>query len=530
MQQDTPTTSRPFAYMASLDALSLEEQLLAVVNLSTDPIFFKDQDLRYQIINPAAAALAGITAEGAIGKTDMELFSAEIGREIGEIDRFVMEGSVPFTYEQIRIVNGEERTFQTTKIPYRTQDGTILGIVGISRDITPHVEMERSLAESEMRFHQMFELSPDGILIIDVDTKEILDCNTAACRMNGYERHELIGQPIDIVNYPLDINPQAFSHSELSPFELDVSGGHKAYVDLIKKHGFLRYHTYHRRKDGAKFPVEVSTTIMSIAGQDVLVGFDRDISDRIKAEQQKLEQERLQAALAKEQELSGLKSQMMARVSHEFRTPLTVMLSSIEFLENYSDRMTETQQRDKRTQIKTMIGHMTEMMDDLQYVVAGEIDTLKYEPQPVNLPLLCADIVQRMQQTVGQHHQFECDISSGLNEVESDPFLLRMILTNLLSNAVKYSAVGSSVRLLASRDEGGHIKLQICDEGIGIPVAERERIFEAFFRGSNFDERPGLGIGLSLVTNAVKAHNAHIDFTSSVGSGTCFTVTLPPSA
>lgn len=526
MQQRPP--SHPYPFMASLDAVALEEQLLALLELSTDPIFIKDTQLRYQIINPAAAAVAGITTEEAVGKTDYDLFDAEAAREMGEIDRYVMSGTTPFTYEHTRMFQGQERTLQTTKVPYRTSDGKILGVIGISRDITSHVEMERSLAESETRFHQMFELSPDGIFIIDVNTKEILDCNSAACQMNGYERHELVGQPIDIVNYPLDDDQKLLAKTELSPFEIEVSHDHEAYINLIRKHGFLRFHTYHRRKDGTRFPVEVSTTIMTLGGQNVLVGFDRDISDRIEAQQNRLEQERLQAALDKEQELSNLKSQMMARVSHEFRTPLTIMLSSIEVLERYSDRLTEEQQGQKRSQIKTMIGHMVEMLDDLQYVVAGNPERLVYDPQSVDLPRLFAEVIQWTQETMGQQHQFESLVEIEPATIQADPWLLRLILTNLFSNAVKYSPTGSMISLKAIRDEaGGSVKIQLCDQGIGIVPSDRDRIFEPFFRGSNFDERPGLGIGLSIVMNAVKAHRGQIELTSTGESGTCFTLTIP---
>lgn len=523
--QQSPS-SHPYPFMASLDAVALEEQLLAILELSTDPIFIKDTQLRYQIINPAAAAVAGITTAEAVGKTDFDLFDADTARQMGDIDRFVMIGTKPLTYEHIRIVRGQERTLQTTKVPYRTSEGKVLGVIGISRDITSHVEIERSLAESETRFHQMFEVSPDGILIIDVDTREILDCNTAACQMNGYERHELVGQSIDIINYPLDDDEYQGLNQTLSPFEIEISGDHAAYINLIRQHGSLRFHTFHRRKDGSRFPVEVSTTIMTLAGQDVLVGFDRDISDRIEAQQHKLEQERLRAALDKEHELSRLKSQMMARVSHEFRTPLTVMLSSIEALERYSDRMTEAQQQQKRSQIKTMIGHMTEMMDDLQYVVAGDIDKLAYDPQSVDLSGLFVDVIERTQQTMGQHHQFESRVEVEPALIEADPHLLRLILTNLVSNAVKYSPAGSTVSLKVYRDDDRRIKFQVRDQGIGILPSERDRLYIPFFRGSNFDERPGLGIGLSIVMNAVKAHHAQIELTSSDESGTCFTVSL----
>jgi signal transduction histidine kinase len=129
---------------------------------------------------------------------------------------------------------------------------------------------------------------------------------------------------------------------------------------------------------------------------------------------------------------------------------------------------------------------------------------------------------------MGQQHQFESLVEIEPATIQADPWLLRLILTNLFSNAVKYSPTGSMISLKALRDEAdGSVKIQLCDQGIGIVPSDRDRIFEPFFRGSNFDERPGLGIGLSIVMNAVKAHRGQIELTSTGESGTCFTLTIP---
>ena len=140
----------------------------------------------------------------------------------------------------------------------------VVTLFGAVKDITERKQAETALSESITQFRTLFEASPDAILLIDPhDHWPILDCNTAAGEMNGYTRDELIGQPVDI------LNPNPYD-----PVERDE------YLEKIRREGILRYETPHRRKDGTEFPIEVSTTMISLNGRDVLLGIDRDITER----------------------------------------------------------------------------------------------------------------------------------------------------------------------------------------------------------------------------------------------------------
>jgi len=153
-----------------------------------------------------------------------------------------------------------------------SQGSTISGVrslISIVRDITERKQAETALLESSIQFRTLFEASPDAILLIDPHGNWlVLDCNTAACQMNGYTHDELIGQPIDILN-----------SKPLPSGELDE------YLAKIQREGILRYETLHRRKDGTEFPLEVSTSLISLGGRDVLLGIDRDITERKQAEE-----------------------------------------------------------------------------------------------------------------------------------------------------------------------------------------------------------------------------------------------------
>ncbi|MGB8983110.1 MAG: PAS domain S-box protein, partial [Anaerolineales bacterium] len=148
-------------------------------------------------------------------------------------------------------------------------DGGIMYRVATAQDISERKQAEAALVDSITQFRTLFEASPDANMLIDPrGSWPILDCNTAACQMNGYTRHELIGQPIDI------LNPQP-----LPAVELDE------YLAKIRQAGVLHYETLHRRKDGTEFPIEVSTSLISLGGRDVLLGIDRDITERRRAEE-----------------------------------------------------------------------------------------------------------------------------------------------------------------------------------------------------------------------------------------------------
>ena len=144
---------------------------------------------------------------------------------------------------------------------------------GVCQDITDRMQIEAARQQSEALFRTLFELSPDAILLIDpfepAGTWPIIDCNVAACMMNGYTREELIGQCIDIVNA-----------NALPGLEKDD------YLKSIREEGILRYSTTHRRKDGSIFPLDVSTTLITVGGRELLVGIDHDITKRVKSEEE----------------------------------------------------------------------------------------------------------------------------------------------------------------------------------------------------------------------------------------------------
>lgn len=241
--------------------------------------------------------------------------------------------------------------------------------------------------------------------------------------------------------------------------------------------------------------------------------------------------------LAKRLELAELKSNFITMTNHEFRTPLTTILSSAELLEHYGDKFPQEKQLKHLHRIQISAKYMSEMLNQVLILDRAQAGKLEFNPVPLNLAAWCRELVESVQMGVGrQHvlaftHQVDGTVEAQGLSLESIPAdvdenLLRHILTNLLSNAIKYSPQGSTVQFsLIQQDDKAIFKIQ--DFGMGIPLKDQTQLFESFYRASNVSNIQGTGIGLAIVKNCVELHGGDISVESAVGVGTTFTVTLP---
>lgn len=262
---------------------------------------------------------------------------------------------------------------------------------------------------------------------------------------------------------------------------------------------------------------EQAQTAGSQGGHHGMLSSERDVIEA------SLEREKLRVALQKARELNDLKTRVMARISHEFRTPLAIILTSSEMLDRYHDRLSPDSRRDRARFIQQQVFRLTDMLNDISLAVQDK--SLEPEYAPVNLERLCRTAIDRINQAAGSCHHLRLAAEGEVQNVIADPGLMNLIVMHLLSNAIKYSPPGTSVHLALS-GMNGHIRLSVRDEGIGIPPDEQTRVFEPFYRGSNIGETPGIGLGLSLVSRAAAALGGQVALQSALHKGTTFTVTL----
>ncbi len=233
----------------------------------------------------------------------------------------------------------------------------------------------------------------------------------------------------------------------------------------------------------------------------------------------------LRESLEKERELSELKSRFIAMTSHEFRTPLTTILSSAELLDVYSEKWSDERKQKHLKRIQQAVRHMEGLVNDVLFFGSAQAGKLNFEQAPIDLVDFCRDLVE-VQISTSPQHSINFRVQGNCSNAQMDGKLLHHIVTNLLDNAIKYSPEGGTVQFdLVCTSEAAVFHIR--DKGIGIPEDDQEHLFESFHRGKNIGGIPGVGLGLAIVKKSVDLHGGQITVESEVGVGTTFTVTLP---
>ena len=240
---------------------------------------------------------------------------------------------------------------------------------------------------------------------------------------------------------------------------------------------------------------------------------------------QKLEAD-LESALAQEKNLSELKSQLIATISHEYRTPLTTILSSTELLKAYRRKWDDAKKIKHFERIQDSVAQMVVMLDDALFLNQAEFEQIELQPVSLDLPPLFEKIIDRFLITAGDRYRLTFTPLEKSIALNADANLVTKILVNILSNAMKYSPEGGEISVRLFR-EGSLVIFQVRDEGIGIPSEDRDRLFESFSRGSNVGTIRGMGLGLAIVKRCVDIHGGKMAIESEEGMGTTVAVSLP---
>lgn len=230
----------------------------------------------------------------------------------------------------------------------------------------------------------------------------------------------------------------------------------------------------------------------------------------------------------KERELGDMKTRFVSMTSHEFRSPLSAVLSSGELLSRYGDRWPSEKREEHLSRIRNSARQMSQLLDEILLIGTAEAGTLRPTPAHLNLDELSQDVVQTLERGLEHSVAISRRLSGDAN-VFLDEKLVRHLLWNLLENAVKYSSEGGEVKL-AIDVEAARIRFSVRDDGIGIPPEDVPFLFTSFYRGRNVGRRGGSGLGLAVVQRVVDAQNGSVSVSSALGEGSEFVVTLPREA
>jgi two-component system sensor kinase FixL len=380
----------------------------------------------------------------------------------------------------------------------------LIGYLFSSRKATEgdRLELEQRLSflVQHIKDYAIFLIDPEG---------RVMSWNLGAQQIKGYTEAEIIGKPISI-------------------FYTDEDNQHgEPFMNLKRALEEGRYESVglRKRKDGTIFYADVVFTPFH-DGKNNLKGFikiTRDITEQKKTEEDIL------GTLRREKELNEMKSRFVTLASHEFKTPLSVILSSVSLIEKYP----ETDQQDKRLKhiqrIKSNVNNLKQILNDFLSLEKLEGGIVKNNPVDTDLADLANETIQDMETALkeGQHIRLHTEGPPRLILVDQQ--LLRNIFINLLSNASKYSPENNAIDCTLSYQPHA-VEIQIKDQGIGIPPEEQGQLFERFFRATNSSGISGTGLGLSIVKRYLDLMGCRIRLASIPGKGSTFIVTLPTDA
>lgn len=378
-------------------------------------------------------------------------------------------------------------------------------------------------------FDVLFRYATLGIIVTNAEGKIVL-ANPFLLKQFGYTEEEIVGQPVE------KLIPARFGHR------------HVHHRDGFNQHPHSRpmgigLDLFALRKDGSEFPVEISLGAYKTSEGQFVVAFVSDISLRkasenelkeLNAQLEKKVEERtgsLSEALAqlniqmqKEKELNELKSRFVSMASHEFRTPLSTVLSSTFLISKY-EKTEEQPQREKHIQrVVSSVNMMTDILND--FLSVGKIEEGK-----IPVRMMSFDVEQHISSTVhemielGKKHQQIDYRHTGDKMILLDPSLLKHIVQNLLSNAIKFSPERDTITVRTAASAGEFI-CRIKDNGIGISKEDQQHLFERFFRGNNVSDIQGTGLGLHIVSKYAELMTGTVSCHSEEKKGTEFIVTF----
>ncbi len=367
-------------------------------------------------------------------------------------------------------------------------------------------------------------LNHAGACIIATDVHGVVQLfNSTAEEYLGYSKSEVIDQ-VNVVQFHLasEIQSKAAAFSReigkiVTP-DFNVLSA-KSMDDLPNEHEW----TY-VRKDGTTFTVSLNVTTLRDA-QNTISGF---LGVAVDISEIKKYQNSLQVALEKEKQLGDLKSRFVTMASHEFRTPLSTILSSVSLIDKYTS-VEDLEKREKHVKrIKSAVGNMKDILEDFLSLGKMEEGKIQLNPElltPAELRDELEAVIQEMQRLTKPSQQITHTFTVT-EDCNVDRKMLRHIMTNLISNAIKFSPEGSSVDV-SCENKKNELAFTIQDTGIGISEADQKHLFERFFRAENASNIQGTGLGLHIISRYLDLVNGHIELASKLNKGSTFIVHIP---
>ena len=507
-----------------------EERFNMAVNGASDFIWDWNMSTGFLYYSPRLRELLGY-AEDEVGQSFSvfeSLLNPDDHDRVMETLQGHLEARTPFDTEyRLQSKAGRYLWFRSRGQAVWDDSGQAVRMAGSISDITARKETEDALRDSETRFRQIFEQSEDAIIFFKPGTCTIIDVNATAEKLYGFTKAELKERGLECLCMPENC-------SRMKSFVRTIRHGEPAEIDKMVNH----------RKDGTPLIVSLRGKVMSIQHVDVIYCTFREITERIRMEE---EARSIQAKLIEANKMTSL-GLLLSGVAHEINNPNTFILANSQLLSMaWNDALTILREYHRENgeffiggvPFSTMENHFPQLLagiNDGARRISDIINNLKTFTRQdrvamernVNLNKVVHSAVSLLHYEFVKHTEhFHLDLADGIPPVVGNRQQLSQVVINLLMNACQaLTSKHQGIWLTTSYDKSsGTVTITVRDEGCGISKEQGLRIMDPFFTTKL--DKGGTGLGLSICKSIVKDHNGSLEFTSEPGKGTVFTLNLP---
>ncbi len=408
----------------------------------------------------------------------------------------------------------------------RIMEAKILGLTGMAR------------AKSNMQEYAIAHVFLDQALALIRASRSLLECEVVLERGKIYSRQNQHDVALEALSKALNLATQT-EHWNI------VMEARRLLCDVCEKiddfhQALIHNHAYHEARDknfndrsyirtqALRTLYEIETVRKEAEIHQLRSeAAEHELNEYKQAEARRLELERLKVTLDKERDLVTIKDRILTRISHEFRTPLTIIRTSTEILTRYADRLTEEKREIYQGRVDEQFKLIEKHLSDIGMVLKADHKAISNAKEETSLQYLCKKAIRDAQLQTGFYDRICLEMNAVSDAIWIEKQILLEVMTNLLSNALKFSE-GSVKFNVTTQTE--LLILQVDDSGIGIPEAEQEKVFETLYRASNNDEVRGNGLGLTIVRDYVTLIGGMIRLQSALNEGTQITVSIPLTA
>ena len=501
-----------------IETESIANELRQFIETANAPIFGIDSEGMVNEWNQTSEKITGFTKKEVLGQDLVKRYiTSAYQTKVKKVLDNALKGEETANFEfPIFSKDGNRVMILLNSSTRRNVNGEIVGMLGVGQDISKMDELRTVSDAIAKELRQFIETANAPIFGIDSNGM-VNEWNQSSEKITGFTKEEVLGE--DLVATYINSNYQKSVKKVLDNAQRGVETANfefPLYAKDGKRIMILLNSSTRRNSDGKIIG-------MLGVGQDITIlnEYKKNLESKVEYRTQEL-----QESLEREKELGQLKTSFVSMASHEFRTPLTSIKAISDIILRYSNKLSQESINARLEKIKKEVDDMTIMLDDILIIGKSEAQKLAFNPDIEDIVFLIRQIITEYQFSDTTNRQLIYDIPNSIIMINVDKKWIKHIIINLISNAEKYSNKNTPIKISIHQNQS-NISFSFQDYGIGISKQDIKKLFEPFHRGSNAQNIPGTGLGLSVLQQAVDLHNGKIEVESNLGKGSKFKIILP---